>query len=154
VETLDELDLVRKLGCSHIQGYIYSKPLCIGDASALFANTVDNQAPGMVAEGPRSAREVRRTMLRKVVLTHEGRAFNGTIRNISTRGAMVEGLWDVPEGVEFAIALAEDLTVIARVKWSLHGQMGVEFRQKLLFDDGGRISVIRPLQRGHERQAG
>src|SRR6185369_8455669 len=30
VETLDELDLVRSLGCSHVQGYIYDKPLSAG----------------------------------------------------------------------------------------------------------------------------
>src|SRR5437763_6042147 len=27
VETLDELDLIRMHGCSHIQGFIYDKPL-------------------------------------------------------------------------------------------------------------------------------
>ncbi|MGE0283793.1 MAG: putative bifunctional diguanylate cyclase/phosphodiesterase, partial [Rhizobiaceae bacterium] len=33
VETLDELDLVRALGCSHIQGFIYERPLKALDAS-------------------------------------------------------------------------------------------------------------------------
>ena len=35
VETLDELDLVRSLGCSHVQGYIYDKPLSAEQAQEL-----------------------------------------------------------------------------------------------------------------------
>ena len=37
-------------------------------------------------------------MLRKVVLEHSGEFYNGTIRNISQGGAMIEGLWNVPPG--------------------------------------------------------
>ena len=37
VETLDELELVRSLGCSHIQGYIFSKAVPFEKASAFIA---------------------------------------------------------------------------------------------------------------------
>jgi predicted signal transduction protein with EAL and GGDEF domain len=37
VETLDELDLVRMLGCSHIQGYIYERPLSAENTSTRLA---------------------------------------------------------------------------------------------------------------------
>jgi diguanylate cyclase (GGDEF)-like protein/PAS domain S-box-containing protein len=136
VETLDELDLVRKLGCSHVQGYIYSKAVELPRASEYVSGDLS-----MVAEGPRSARAARRTMLRKVTLEHEGQSYHATVRNISEAGAMLEGLWDVPVGVVFIIALGDGCTVRSTVRWTQNGQLGVEFRERLRFDAAGRISV-------------
>ena len=34
IESLDQLELIRKLNVSHVQGYIYAKPLTLADASA------------------------------------------------------------------------------------------------------------------------
>ncbi|MFD2578500.1 EAL domain-containing protein [Novosphingobium colocasiae] len=119
VETLDELDLVRVLGCSHIQGYIYARPLSAEAALERLA-----QGLQAVANGPRSARAPRQTMLRKVVLEHSGHVYEGTIRNISQTGAMIEGLWNVPVGTPFAVHLAEDYRVeaeIALVQGRPHG---------------------------------
>jgi diguanylate cyclase (GGDEF)-like protein/PAS domain S-box-containing protein len=149
VETLDELDLVRQLGCSHVQGYIYSRPLDNAAASALF----DDQSPELVAQGPRSAREPRRSMLRVVTLRHGADAYQGTVRNISSKGAMIEGVWDVPAGTEFDVALAEDLLVHATVKWAEHGQMGVKFVEKLHFAEGGRITLDKPASRPQPTEA-
>ena len=139
VETLDELDLVRQLGCSHVQGYIYSRPLDTAAASALF----EGETLELVAQGPRSAREPRRSMLRVVTLRHGDDSYQGTIRNISSQGAMIEGVWDVPPGIEFAIALSDDLMVHGTVKWAGHGQMGVKFLERLQFAEGGRISLAK-----------
>ncbi len=139
VETLDELDLVRKLGCSHVQGYIYSKPVDLDNASVFVAGDLK-----IAAQGPRSARRARRTMLRKVTLENEGQAYHATVRNISEAGAMLEGLWDVPLGVEFTIALGEGCEVLGTVRWSQSGQIGVEFQERLSFDTAGRISVVWP----------
>ena len=139
VETLDELDLVRQLGCSHVQGYIYSRPLDTAAASALF----EGETLELVAQGPRSAREPRRSMLRVVTLRHGDDSYQGTIRNISSQGAMIEGVWDVPPGIEFAIALSDDLMVHGTVKWAGHGQMGVKFLERLQFAEGGRISIAK-----------
>ena len=44
-------------------------------------------------------------MLRKVVLDHNGQLYNGTIRNVSATGALVEGLWNVPVGTIFKIQI-------------------------------------------------
>jgi hypothetical protein len=35
-------------------------------------------------------------MLRRVVLDHAGQRYNGTVRNMSLTGALIEGLWNVP----------------------------------------------------------
>ncbi|HEX4847041.1 MAG TPA: EAL domain-containing protein, partial [Novosphingobium sp.] len=98
VETLDELDLVRMLGCSHVQGYIYEKPLTHAAATERLRTGLT-----AIAQGPRAARAVRHTMLRKVALENGGQHYHGTIRNISATGAMVEGLWNVPPGTIFTI---------------------------------------------------
>ena len=137
VETLDELDLVRMLGCSHVQGYIYAKPLT-------HAAATERLSAGMtaIAKGPRAARGTRHTMLRKVMLDHGGQHYHGTIRNISATGAMVEGLWNVPPGTIFRIVLAEGGVVTATARWCQEDRMGVEFSAPLELDDAGRIALI------------
>jgi hypothetical protein len=93
VETLDELELVTGLKCSHVQGYVFGKPLPRDEATARLADG------GVVeAHGPRSAREARRTMLRRVSVEAQGETYPATIRNISTGGAMFEGCWMCPWG--------------------------------------------------------
>ena len=139
VETLDELDLVRMLGCSHVQGYIYAKPLSFEDAIIRLQTGLT-----AIAIGPRAARANRHTMLRKIVLDHGGQNYQGTIRNISATGAMVEGLWNVPPGTIFRIMLSEGQTVTATARWCQEDRMGVEFASQLALDESGRISILAP----------
>ena len=136
VETLDELDLVRMLGCSHVQGYIYAKPLSFADAMGQLQTGLT-----AIAIGPRAARATRQTMLRKVLLDHGGQHYYGTIRNISATGAMVEGLWNVPPGTIFRINVAEGQVVTATARWCQEDRMGVEFAAPLELDDAGRIAI-------------
>ncbi|MFC0587848.1 EAL domain-containing protein [Novosphingobium aquiterrae] len=139
VETLDELDLVRMLGCSHVQGYIYEKPLSLAQATETLR--VGTTA---IAKGPRAARAVRHTLLRKIVLEHGGQTYHGTIRNISATGALVEGLWNVPPGTIFRIMLAEGEMATATARWCQEDRMGVEFSSPLELDQNGRITFITP----------
>ncbi|MEY4240000.1 MAG: hypothetical protein RL339_2601 [Pseudomonadota bacterium] len=126
VETLDELDLVRHLGCSHVQGYIYDRPLTFGDACARLATGMT-----AIASGPRSARAARQTMLRKITLEHGGQFYQATVRNLSATGALVEGLWNVPAGTLFRLHWAEGQVLTATTRWSQQDRMGVEFAQAL-----------------------
>jgi hypothetical protein len=137
VETLDELDLVRMLGCSHVQGYIYAKAMSLDDASAQLQTGLT-----AIAKGPRATRSVRHTMLRKVILDHNGQNYHGTIRNISSTGALVEGLWNVPPGTIFRIMLAEGQVITATARWCQDDRMGVEFAAPLDMDDAGRIVLL------------
>ena len=136
VETLDELELVRSLGCSHIQGYIFSKAVPFEKASAFIAN-----GPTMKASGYRSARPPRQSMLRKVVLEHSGEFYNGTIRNISQGGAMIEGLWNVPPGTRFNIAISTSMVLGAVSIWSEDQRMGVKFDVPLELDAAGKVAI-------------
>ncbi len=148
VENLDELDLIRRHGCSHIQGYIYSKPLSPDQADARLA-----QGLAIEPTGPRMSREPRRAMLRRVVLQHGEDFYNGTIRNMSAQGALVEGLWNVPEGTRFRIALSDQLAVNAEVRWCCENRVGVRFDQKLRRDKNGQFDLPAPPV-GRKRQNG
>jgi len=140
VETLDELDLVRQHGCTHVQGYIYDKALSSQAVEERLANGL-----AMEAVGPRAARAPRKTMLRKVVLEHAGQHYAGTVRNASTEGAMVEGLWNVPVGTRFRIALSDTLTVDATSRWCIDNRMGVQFDRPIPLDiDGARPPAEEP----------
>ncbi|MCX7864421.1 MAG: PilZ domain-containing protein, partial [Novosphingobium sp.] len=77
--------------------------------------------------------------------------YNGTIRNISTTGAMIEGLWNVPEGTEFSIHLSPGYVVKAQTRWCKEDRMGVEFAVALEHDENGGISLMPPQRRGETK---
>ncbi len=136
VETFDQLDLVRMLGCSHVQGYIYAKALTADVATERLMAGV-----GAVAMGPRSARAVRQTMLRKVLVENGGDHYNATIRNISATGALIEGLSNVPAGTIFQIIVGDGRVVTGTARWCQEDRMGIEFASPLELDSAGRISA-------------
>jgi diguanylate cyclase (GGDEF)-like protein/PAS domain S-box-containing protein len=153
VETLDELDLVRMFGCSHVQGYIYERALDAASATQRLETGL-----AAVATGPRSARASRHMMLRKVVLEHAGQLYNGTIRNISATGALVEGLWSVPSGTIFRIAVSDGYSVTATTRWCSEDRMGVEFAVPLERDASGVLAALAvdpptPIKRELRRTA-
>lgn len=139
VETMDELDLVRALGCSHVQGYIYERSLTVEEASMRIESGL-----AVEARGPRSARAPRQTMLRKVLLTHGADSYQGTIRNISRNGAMIEGLWNVPVGTCFEIHLTDTCTVVGEARWCKEDRMGVQFASSLDIDASGAVLFTSP----------
>ncbi len=154
VETLDELDLVRLHGCSHVQGYIYDRPLDAATAKARLSTGLM-----AVARGPKAARAPRQIMLRKVVLDHAGNMYDGTIRNISSTGAMIEGLWHVPVGTVFSVQLSQGFSVTCTTCWSMDDRIGVEFANPLRRDESGRLQgvqgpPVKPLAADATRMAG
>ncbi|MDE1468331.1 EAL domain-containing protein [Aurantiacibacter sp. D1-12] len=138
VETHDELELIRAHGCSHVQGFIYDRALTFDVATSRLAGDLT-----AIAKGPKCSRSPRQKMLRKVVLDHGGHIYNGTVRNLSVTGAMIEGLWNVPVGTEFQLQLAQDFTVGIRVIWALDDRMGVEFANPLQKDKDGNITALQ-----------
>jgi diguanylate cyclase (GGDEF)-like protein/PAS domain S-box-containing protein len=138
VETLDELELVRLLGCSHIQGYIYFKPMNASDATALVSGDLVAEA-----DGPQCARAPRQNLLRKVAVVHNGNRLNATLRNISESGAMIEGLWNMPAGSALRIEFSADKSVTAQVRWSRENRVGVEFHAPLRRRADGSFAVLK-----------
>ena len=141
VETLDELELVRLLGCSHVQGYIYFKPMNASDATALVSGDLVAEA-----DGPQSARAPRQNLLRRVVVVHNGNRLNATLRNISESGAMIEGLWNMPAGSAVRIEFGGDKSVTAQVRWSRENRVGIEFHAPLKRRADGAFAVLKGAQ--------
>lgn len=125
VETHDDLALIRELGCSHVQGYIYGHPMEIDELIALL------EAGGgrVVAKGYKSARETRRRILRTIQVTSGGHRYEAIVRNLSSRGALIEGLWNVPEGTPMTLEFTPGLTLVAEARWSDENRVGVQFAE-------------------------
>jgi diguanylate cyclase (GGDEF)-like protein/PAS domain S-box-containing protein len=138
VETLDELELVRLLGCSHVQGHIYFSPMSATEACALVGGD-------LVAKpnGPRSARPPRHVLLRRVVVVHKGNRHNATLRNISEGGAMIEGLWNMAEGSVLRIEFSPSQAVTGQVRWSRESRLGLEFHLPLRSRADGSLPLSR-----------
>jgi diguanylate cyclase (GGDEF)-like protein len=123
VETHDDLALIRGLGCSHVQGYIYGKPMDLVEVLALL-----REGGGRVeANGYKSAREPRLTIFRTIQVSSGGHHYEAIVRNMSSRGALVEGLWNVPPGTPLILEFGADQIFEAEARWSAGNRVGVKF---------------------------
>ncbi|WP_196490562.1 PilZ domain-containing protein, partial [Erythrobacter donghaensis] len=77
--------------------------------------------------GHKRNRETRYKVLRTIGIYHDGYCYPARIKNISPGGALIEGLWDVPPGTEFEIALGANLKVRAVARWSVEDRCGLQF---------------------------
>ena len=127
---------MRGLGCSHIQGYVYDQPLTAAEAGQRVAAGVK-----ITASGPRSTRSLRKTVLRRVVMEHDGHVYDATVRNMSETGALIEGLWNVPEGTIFTVRLGEGQAVKAIARWCEDERVGMEFLSPIRLEE----AAARPL---------
>ncbi|HZV19137.1 MAG TPA: EAL domain-containing protein [Sphingobium sp.] len=145
-ETLDELELIRSLGCSHVQGYVYGRPINTAATVALLA---DNNGHAR-ASGHKASRERRMTLLRSVTLHVGDRDHPARIRNVSAHGAMIEGITGVSAGTRVRVELAAGYTVTGSCRWCLGDRIGVEFEQAI---DSDRLrSSSTETARFRERQ--
>src|SRR3546814_12250674 len=82
VEKHDDLALVRGLGCSHVQGYIYGRPMDLAEVLALL-----REGGGRAeAKGFKSTREPRLTVFRTIQIDSGGYRYEAIVRNMSPRG--------------------------------------------------------------------
>src|SRR3546814_15828372 len=102
VETHDDLALVRGLGCSHVQGYIYGKPMDLDEILAL----IGEKDGHVVARGYKSARAPRRHIVRTIEVARGSHNYEALVRKVSTGGALNEGLCNVPEDTPLSLALS------------------------------------------------
>ena len=127
VEIHDEIALIRELGCSHIQGYVYGKATRAADVLAQLA-----AGGGMAtATGYRISRSPRTTMLRTARIASGDVTGEVRIRNISSSGAMIDGI-DVEAGageLDVLIELLEDQMFPAKLRWAADGKAGLEFAE-------------------------
>ncbi|HEY8434851.1 MAG TPA: EAL domain-containing protein [Sphingomicrobium sp.] len=124
VETDEELLLVRNLGCSLVQGYIFGKPMPSEDALEL----ANRGAATLPAKLP--PREPRIRIIRAALLHHDGRVLGARLRNISSGGALVECREEIEAGAPIKLDFAAGGLVEAEVRWVKGTQFGCQFREK------------------------
>src|SRR5579884_2190864 len=124
VETQEELELIRNLGCSLIQGYIFGKPMPAEEALVL----AEKGAPTMPAQYP--PREPRMRIIRAALLHYQGRVLGARLRNISSGGALVECREELPVGAQVQLDFAAGGLIAAEVRWTKGTQFGCQFAEK------------------------
>lgn len=155
IEAHDELDAMRRLGVTQIQGYIYAAAV----SAAVVSERLDSGEWVIEPDGPSRYRPERRTVLRRIGLIHDDHRYEAMMRNLSRSGCMVEGLLDVPTGTKFVVDFGEGQLAVGTVRRSSGATQGLEFEQRLVDDGAGglctrhRISPYVLAQAGMPLQA-
>jgi len=137
VETQDELALVRSLGCSLVQGYIFGKPMPPEEARELASKgAIDRHEPQF------PPREPRVRIIRAALLHYQGRVLGARLRNISSGGALVECREELPVGAEVQLDFAAGGLIDAEIRWTKGTQFGCQFRDKF------NLKLLQPTKTG------
>ncbi|MDB5684207.1 MAG: hypothetical protein JWM75_1905 [Sphingomonas bacterium] len=126
VETQDELALVRDLGCTLVQGYIYGKPMSGADAYDFVWSNAEIQPQGFG-----HARAERRRLIRSGFLHHGAERLPVRIRNISDGGALIDGPSGLAVGALVELDLGGHGTQRAEIRWVKDSQSGLRFLEPL-----------------------
>ena len=135
VETHDDLYLIRDLGVSQVQGYIFGKPMPAEEAREM-ANSCRVEA-----EGFQCIREPRHRLMRRAIAGINGVTTEIRLRNISAMGALVECDQSVSPGQAITIDIVGVGPVVGTVRWAQSGKFGVQFSENF---DLGRLAAKRP----------
>jgi hypothetical protein len=155
VETHDDLQLIRELGVSMVQGYIFGRP---GPAEAAreLANSVTVEADGF-----QCSREARHRLMRRAITSIDGETIEVRLRNISSMGALVECDLAVSPGTELAIDIVGVGPVRGVVRWAQSGKFGVQFGNQFDLallapkqDKSNKVRMLRPSFLDQQRDAG
>jgi EAL domain-containing protein (putative c-di-GMP-specific phosphodiesterase class I) len=152
-ETLEELELIRQLGCSQVQGHIFGHPTEASNALEMAVKSKHQAAPG------EQGRAVRHGLIRLATLHWDGQAFPVRLRNISTGGALLECDRPLAQDARVELDLPGSGRFGADVRWSQSGRLGIRFDQELDLARlapnrarAGSVKVLRPdyLEEGEE----
>ena len=130
VETLDELTLVRELGVSHVQGFVFARALPQDEVLARLGEGRLEYEP----VGPARHRADRRTLFRRIGVIHEDYRYQAVLRNLSKTGARIEGILEVPIGTELVLDLGGGQLAVAIVRRADEHSQGLEFETPLISD--------------------
>ena len=134
VETHDDLQLIRELGVSMVQGYIFGRPADAASARELVSNV------RVEADGFQCIREPRHRLMRRAIMCIDGETMEVKLRNISSMGAQVECPASVAPGMTVVIDIVGVGPVTGIVRWAQAGKFGVNFGEQF---DLGRLAPKR-----------
>ena len=129
-ETEDEIELIRKLGCSHIQGYYYGPPLEVSELAA----KLGMHGEAAEAVGPKASRSPRLSVLRRGRLTINGHELPVRLRNISTTGVLIETAHCLQQGQTGVLDIQDGPAVPIRVVWWSDNRCGCAFAEEMALD--------------------
>ncbi len=132
VETQDEIELIRDLGCSHIQGFVYGRPMPGDQVIKLLAT--DRGMATVI--GYKTSRSQRTAVMRSALVRIGDVEGEVRVRNISATGAMIDGI-DFGRNAEntvLEIEILEGQMLPARVMWNREGKVGIAFDQLFNMD--------------------
>jgi hypothetical protein len=130
VEAHDEIELIRALGCSHIQGFVYGKPMTQEEVMGRLVGSAI-----VAPSGVRHSRAPRVRMLRSVGIEQGGQRYVARLRDVSIAGAMIDQLR--PQGLQpnedVQVELMAGDWTPARVQWATGGRAGLALLRSFNF---------------------
>ncbi len=132
VEHQDEIELIRQLGCSHIQGHVYGPAMDISD----LIPELEAGVRRMRAIGPKRSRRPRTKLIRSALMRLNEGEVPVVIKNVSEAGAMIEHVCFSPQmvGVSLQLAVLGDELSHATIRWVGEGRAGLEFFEPISLD--------------------
>ena len=132
VETHDDLQLIRELGVSQVQGFIFGRP-ADGAAARELASKLNVEADGFAC-----VREPRQSLMRRAITAINGDMVEIRLRNISAMGALVECNTPVAPGTQLTIDIVGVGPVVGTVRWAQANRFGMKF------DDTFELTRLAP----------
>ncbi len=124
VETHDDLQLIRELGVSMVQGYIFGRP-AEGETARELANRVTVEA-----DGYQCIREPRHRLMRRALTCIDDEMLEVKLRNISSMGALVDCPLAVAPGLQLTIDIVGVGPILGVVRWAQSGKFGIQFGEE------------------------
>jgi diguanylate cyclase (GGDEF)-like protein/PAS domain S-box-containing protein len=123
VETLDEIELIRSLGCSQIQGFVFG-----GAVTAEVARTyARNAKPPSTLPDQEVEREQRVSLLRIAQMRSGNSVSTVRIKNVSPHGALLEVPGNVALSPSVELLLSDGLRLNGEVRWRKGSRIGLCF---------------------------
>jgi diguanylate cyclase (GGDEF)-like protein len=132
VETHDDLELMRNLGVSEIQGYIFGQPVALDEAVVLAQGKV------IATDGSLFVRDPGQRMMRRALIGINGQVVEVRLRNISALGALVECSEPVTPGRSITMDIVGVGPVTGTIRWAQRDRFGIRFKEEF---DLGRLSA-------------
>lgn len=129
VEIQDEIELIRNLGCSHIQGFVYGKPMEAADVAQSMSEHGGRAEP----VGLKSHRRPRLKILRAAQILSDDATIDVRIRDLSATGTMIEGLPPayIVGGAAVGIRIGASSPIRGYIRWEREGRVGISFATPL-----------------------
>ena len=124
VETHDDLQLIRDLGVSQVQGYIFGRPGTAETARRLAASS------SVEAEGHQCIRKPRQSLIRRALTALDGSVVEVRLRNISAMGTLVDCPHPVAPGTRMTLDIVGVGPVVGIVRWAHAKRFGLLFEQE------------------------